>query len=210
VSELITAIDTEDDIWMAGPMQYDYDKKKLDPIFLRWYLCDVEDIQTDAFNNNVRKYYYAKRIQGACILIKKDMLDHVGAFDENYFMYSEDDDLCRKVIYSGKKIVLVPSARIAHYHSNVKAKKRDREQIAEMQSRSRAIYFLKDINSNFLLNLIKLKKNDIVDYINSFLSLKISDLFKKLYIDSTLLMRIFSIYRSWKQEKDAVERIRNI
>lgn len=52
---------------------------------------------------------------GACLLISKDVLDEIGFFDENYFMYTEEVDLCYRIRQSGKHNYWLPQASIIHY-----------------------------------------------------------------------------------------------
>lgn len=52
---------------------------------------------------------------GACLLIRRRVLDEVGMLDENYFMYSEEIDLCYRVRQAGWPIYWVPQAQIVHY-----------------------------------------------------------------------------------------------
>jgi len=54
-------------------------------------------------------------ISGACMMARRDVLDRVGAFSTEYFMYSEDVDLCVKIAESGWKIYYVPNAKIVHH-----------------------------------------------------------------------------------------------
>lgn len=51
---------------------------------------------------------------GCCLLIKKEVLERVGMFDEAYFLYYEDSDLCQRVKGKGYRILFVPSAIIWH------------------------------------------------------------------------------------------------
>ena len=52
---------------------------------------------------------------GAFMFIKKDMLDKVGFFDEDYFFYGEDLDLCYRFKKAGYKIIYTPITKIIHY-----------------------------------------------------------------------------------------------
>ena len=40
-------------------------------------------------------------LSGACLLIKREVFNAIGGFDENYFMYYEDDDICMKMKKEG-------------------------------------------------------------------------------------------------------------
>lgn len=53
-------------------------------------------------------------IYGAAMLIKKDLFERVGEFDEKFFLYYEDTDLCRRVKNAGKKIYYTPLVEITH------------------------------------------------------------------------------------------------
>jgi GT2 family glycosyltransferase len=52
---------------------------------------------------------------GAALMVRREVLDRVGGFDEGYFMYSEELDLCRRIKEAGWQIVYLPSAQIIHY-----------------------------------------------------------------------------------------------
>lgn len=52
---------------------------------------------------------------GACILFPRRVLDEIGLLDENYFMYTEEIDLCYRVRQSGRKLFWIPQASIVHY-----------------------------------------------------------------------------------------------
>lgn len=57
-------------------------------------------------------------VSGCCMLIKRDVLLKVGLFDENYFLYTEDTDLCLRTIKAGFKIYVDPHSKIYHKVSN--------------------------------------------------------------------------------------------
>jgi hypothetical protein len=52
---------------------------------------------------------------GACILLRKEALDQVGFLDEEYFMYTEEVDLCKRLLKRGWKSFWIPTAKIIHY-----------------------------------------------------------------------------------------------
>jgi GT2 family glycosyltransferase len=54
-------------------------------------------------------------ISGACMMARRDLLEKVGCFTPDYFMYSEDMDLCAKIRRAGAKIYYVPEAVIVHH-----------------------------------------------------------------------------------------------
>ncbi len=52
--------------------------------------------------------------QGSFLMMKKAFFDQLGGFDERFFLFFEDMDLCRRCWEAGKKVVKVNSARATH------------------------------------------------------------------------------------------------
>lgn len=53
-------------------------------------------------------------VMGAAMLVRRDAFDRVGGFDERYFLYWEDADLCRRLRDAGFTTRYVPGARVRH------------------------------------------------------------------------------------------------
>jgi len=53
-------------------------------------------------------------LSGACVLAKREALATVGGFDERYFLYWEDADLCRRLRAQGHHVRYVPAATAVH------------------------------------------------------------------------------------------------
>jgi GT2 family glycosyltransferase len=53
-------------------------------------------------------------VSGACMLIRREAFDAVGGFDEAYFMYWEDADLCRRLRAASYHVRYVPDATAVH------------------------------------------------------------------------------------------------
>jgi GT2 family glycosyltransferase len=62
-------------------------------------------------------------IFGAFLLFRRQVLEEVGGFDEDYFMYGEDMDLCYRVQQRGYDVVYYSAAAIIHY-GNLSGEKR--------------------------------------------------------------------------------------
>lgn len=54
-------------------------------------------------------------ISGAFMFLRSDVFESVDGFDERFFMYFEDTDLCYRVSESGYRIVYVPSSSVVHF-----------------------------------------------------------------------------------------------
>jgi len=51
---------------------------------------------------------------GASMLIRPAVLDAIGGFDENYFLYYEETDFCRRALRAGFETWYVPESRVMH------------------------------------------------------------------------------------------------
>jgi N-acetylglucosaminyl-diphospho-decaprenol L-rhamnosyltransferase len=54
---------------------------------------------------------------GACLLVRRAALDDVGVFDERFFMYSEEMDLCYRLRQAGYEVWYVPGAEVVHHEA---------------------------------------------------------------------------------------------
>lgn len=53
-------------------------------------------------------------LSGACLLVRREAFDQVDGFDDKFFMYLEDVDLCARIGRAGWRIVYAPSAELMH------------------------------------------------------------------------------------------------
>ncbi|GAB2538556.1 glycosyltransferase family 2 protein [Rhodanobacter koreensis] len=56
----------------------------------------------------------AQWLHGCCLLMRTDAFRHVGGFDERFFLFYEDDDLCLRMQKSGFECLLEPAANAWH------------------------------------------------------------------------------------------------
>lgn len=61
-------------------------------------------------------------VSGAVFLIEKSIFDIIGRFDENYFLYKEEEDLCLRIRQANGIIVYDPSITVLHIGSVVAKK----------------------------------------------------------------------------------------
>ena len=54
-------------------------------------------------------------LKGACVLLRREVIEQVGLLDESFFMYSEEVDLCLRVRRAGWQLAWVPQACVIHY-----------------------------------------------------------------------------------------------
>ena len=73
---------------------------------------------------------------GASLMVSAEVLAQVGGFDEQFFMYCEEVDLCRRIKAAGWQILCVPQAEIVHWIAQSTRQSRDRMFVALWRSRT--------------------------------------------------------------------------
>ncbi len=77
----------------------------------RYLMCDADHAQTMQVDSLI----------GAALFARREALEKVGLFDEQFFMYYEDSDLCRRFWEHGFPVVYHPAACMVHYHGRASA-----------------------------------------------------------------------------------------
>jgi GT2 family glycosyltransferase len=72
-------------------------------------------IVIDEIENKYLEVSEVNWVSGAALFIRKNVFDKIGGFDEKYFMYYEDVDLCNRLSLSGYGIYFYPFSNIIHY-----------------------------------------------------------------------------------------------
>ncbi|MEW6320271.1 MAG: glycosyltransferase family 2 protein [Acidobacteriota bacterium] len=79
-------------------------------------------------------------VSGACLLARRADLEAVGLFDERYFMYTEDVDLCMAFRARGRSVLFVPQAQVLHLRGASAARNPATERL---RRRSQMAYYRK-------------------------------------------------------------------
>lgn len=101
--------------------------------------------------NKVYRDYYLKDwdkktikkvdvVPGTAFMVRKNIFDEIGGFDEKFFLYFEEFDLCKRVKALGWKIFILPSAKVFHAWGSSTIQ---REDIKSVFLKSRFYYFRK-------------------------------------------------------------------
>lgn len=113
------------------------------PVFNKYYLGHIDENQTNQVDV----------LTGAFMWVRKLVLDQVGGFDEDYFMYGEDIELSFQINYKGHGIVYLPETSIIHFKGE-STKKVSYKYLKNFYG-AMAIYANKrNSNSGFLWSLI--------------------------------------------------------
>lgn len=117
LSELIQAAAADPSLGVLSPKIYEYHtqrvwfagakKRRFPPGFT---IMGYQKKDGQRFNIP-QEIHYAF---GCGMLVKAEVFDRIGLFDEAYLMYNEDLDFCERARWAGYKVMYVPAARMEH------------------------------------------------------------------------------------------------
>jgi GT2 family glycosyltransferase len=76
-------------------------------------------------------------VMGAAIALRREALEDIGLFDEGYFLYSEEVDLCLRLRRAGWDVHYFPSVTVIHHESQFSAEIPERRINEQWRSRHR-------------------------------------------------------------------------
>ena len=91
-------------------------------------------------DRDLQKPFYPDFIHGCFMLFKTTDLKNLKGFDERFFLYMEDADICRRIDEIGKKKLYYPKVEIIHHHNRGSSKS---IKLFIMHTSSAIKYFLK-------------------------------------------------------------------
>jgi GT2 family glycosyltransferase len=92
-------------------------------------------------------------LSGACLLARRAAIEAAGVFDEEFFLYFEDIDLCRRITEKGFKLIYFPAVRV--YHAGGAATSARRWQ-SRLEYRRSQLRFYEKHNCRLSLRLLRL------------------------------------------------------
>lgn len=130
VLDLVQALKSRPDIGLVGPKLLNGDgsvqetcirafptlvNQLLDSDALRRYFPNSALWGKRALTETDAQPKQVEALSGASLMVSRKVFEQVGLFSTDYFMYSEDMDLCLKAARHGYSAYYVPSAVVVHY-----------------------------------------------------------------------------------------------
>ena len=133
-------------------------------------------------------------VDGFAMLINKKKFEEDNFFDENFFLFLENDDLCKRIKKMGNNIYVIKNAFIDHkgFSSSKKIDKDELEYLRNWHWMWSKFYFNKK-HYGYLIALLKVSKNLISAKIKFFYYLITFNTFKRKIYQMRLLGLISSI-----------------
>lgn len=129
LSPLILFYQKKDTIWYAGGI--------INPNRRQFYHRGAFQVNKGQFDKATEVDF----LTGCCLVIKSNIIEQIGMFDERFFMYFEDTDLSFRLRNSGYKIYFYPNAKI--WHKAADKKTHDRKVYYHYYMTRNKLYLLK-------------------------------------------------------------------
>lgn len=162
------------------------------------YIKKINGLNVNLQNNNLPVYNMCcEYLVGCCYLLKKSLFDKVEGFDENFFMYFEDNDFCDKIIRSGKYLLETPSSTFVHIeNSSYKKNLVISIKLSIIQKISSYVYLEKNINFFYLYYIIFINTFDYFQrFIKNLFFLNFKKSFKNLLRLISIFLFVFKLYK---------------
>ena len=119
-------LDAHPDVGVVGPQLLNPDGSKQNSIHSTPNL--VTELCRRACSSRLAPWRYPSKryehsgpivveaVLGACLCVRREVLEDVGPMPEEYFFFLEETDWCLRIRRAGWKVVHLPDARIVHVH----------------------------------------------------------------------------------------------
>lgn len=134
VQKMVSHMDDNPDIGILGPKQVypdgsvqdscRRDMRFFDLVLKRTFLGKLPFFRKKVSSYTMEDFDHSETkevdlLVGSCFLIPREVFEQVNGFDERYFLFMEDFDLCREIRALGKKVVYFPEVEVTHNHKRL-------------------------------------------------------------------------------------------
>ena len=105
-----------EDCFITSPTYYDKESK----LSYNGGCLPEKNLKMDVLN--LEGDVCVETVLGSVVLFKKKDIFEIGLFDENFFFYFLDFELCRRIANIKKSIIQIFNAKVQHVHGQIKVK----------------------------------------------------------------------------------------
>lgn len=159
IEKMLEFLKQHHEIAALSPLIYAKDEKTLQRhffgkfmvanIFKKWSGGEETDLS--------KEFFFVDMVTGAAMMVKKMIFDKVGGFDQHFFMYVEDDDLCRQFYNLGYRNAVYTKAKIIHFEGQSSTSKAKKAMYYKSQN-----YYWKKYNGVFLMWLMRIIRSPYI------------------------------------------------
>jgi GT2 family glycosyltransferase len=145
IERLVSFMESHSEVGVVGGQLLNSDGSRQNSI------ANFPSLTTELFNKNLLRWLFPTRfpgkeriylepievdsVIGACMMVRRDVLEQVGSLDEDYFLFLEETDWCYRIKRKGWKVFHVPQAEIIHFQGKSAENEMARAKIEYYHSR---------------------------------------------------------------------------
>lgn len=123
ISNLTSSFSANENVVMTAPSIHDVNAKRTNAP----WKCKPSIIQELGLKSTAQCTYQwteltgstqVYMVSGCCFAVDKDLFNKIGRFDDNVFLYNEENIISKKIADNGLKIIYSPTANIIHDHGS--------------------------------------------------------------------------------------------
>ena len=142
------------------------------------------------------KYIFPDWVSGSVVMISRESFNALGGWDEDFWMYFEDVDLCRRAAERGGEIVLLTTVCIEHNHGGASRINRHITALTKTEVNiSRHVYISKHEKGikGFCMHLFLLVNNLLIGFVPAIIGIVLFFI-TGLFVRSQIYLRLVSYY----------------
>jgi GT2 family glycosyltransferase len=145
IDRLVAFLDAQPDAGIAGAQLLNTDGSKQNS------MANFPSLATELLNKSLLRLLFPKKfpgkrrhnfkpvevdsVIGACMMVRRDVVEQVGFLDQDYFLFLEETDWCYRIKKAGWKIYHVPQAEVYHYQGKSAGADKKRARVEYFRSR---------------------------------------------------------------------------
>ncbi len=129
LEKMLNVFEADEKIGIAGPILVDGEGRLQNECwgFKKTPLSTIKSKLSGSATRAGEGIFEVDWVSGGAMIIRKNTFSDLGGFDEKYFMYFEDVDLCFQAKKKGWKIAVNPAARVHHQGGKSFSSHRDKK-----------------------------------------------------------------------------------
>ena len=112
IDKIINLMQQNQQVAIAGPMVYSaqlIDNKIANPVKCAKNSYDNKKCLED------KNFYFSGFVTGAAMFLNMQIMSRIGFFDEGFFLYCEDNELCKRALHKKYKVAVVKNSQFYHF-----------------------------------------------------------------------------------------------
>ncbi|MFT6332442.1 MAG: GT2 family glycosyltransferase [Lentimonas sp.] len=174
IDKIVSSMSKNDQVAIAGPFVYG---------------CSNVDLENERLCTNIKKtrsfseddnFFFNQFITGAAMFMNMKIMRKINFFDEGFFLYGEDNEICKRAVKKGYKTAIAKNTKFHHLSGqSCDINQKTREKIIWHKIAWSKLYYTQKVHGIFIARLKAIRM------ILKFTLLIIKDLIKNRKISAT-------------------------